>query len=49
MQGMAIDLQVPNRSLRRVRSAAMALKAGGVGYYPRSGFVHVDTGDIRYW
>ena len=29
--------------------AAMALKAGGVGYYPRSGFVHVDTGDVRYW
>ena len=39
----------PADSLRSVRSAAMALKAGGVGYYPRSGFVHVDTGDIRYW
>jgi uncharacterized protein YcbK (DUF882 family) len=49
MQAMAIDLQIPNRPLRRIRSAAMALKAGGVGYYPRSGFVHVDTGDIRYW
>lgn len=49
MQGMAIDLQVPNRSLRGIRSAAMALKGGGVGYYPRSGFVHVDTGEIRYW
>ena len=49
MQAMAIDLQIPGRSLRGVRGAAMALKAGGVGYYPRSGFVHVDTGDIRYW
>lgn len=49
MQAMAVDLQVPSRRLRDVRTAAMALKVGGVGYYPRSGFVHVDTGDIRYW
>lgn len=49
MRGMAIDLQVPGRSLRTVRAAAMSLRAGGVGYYPRSGFVHVDTGDVRYW
>jgi len=40
---------VPDRPLRLVRAAAVQLKAGGVGYYPRSGFVHVDTGDIRYW
>ena len=49
MQGMAIDFRVPSRSLRAVRAAAVSLKAGGVGYYPRSGFVHVDTGDVRYW
>jgi uncharacterized protein YcbK (DUF882 family) len=49
MRAMAIDLRVEGRSLSNVRRAAMALKAGGVGYYPRSGFVHVDTGDIRYW
>ena len=49
MRAMAIDLQVEGRSLRSVRRAAVALKGGGVGYYPRSGFVHVDTGDIRYW
>ena len=49
MQAMAVDLRVPSRPLRSVRSAAMALNAGGVGYYRRSGFVHVDTGDIRYW
>lgn len=49
MRAMAIDLRVEGRSLSLVRRAAMALKAGGVGYYPRSGFVHVDTGDVRYW
>ena len=49
MRAMAIDLQVEGRPLRSVRRAAMALRSGGVGYYPRSGFVHVDTGDIRYW
>ena len=49
MRGMAIDLFVPDRPLRTVRAAAVGLRAGGVGYYPRSGFVHVDTGDIRYW
>jgi uncharacterized protein YcbK (DUF882 family) len=49
MRAMAIDLRVEGRPLRQVRRAAVALKGGGVGYYPRSGFVHVDTGDIRYW
>ena len=49
MRGMAIDLRVPGRSLRSLRAAAASLKGGGVGYYPRSGFVHVDTGDVRYW
>lgn len=49
MEGMAIDLHVPGRSLRAVRAAAVSLKSGGVGYYPRSGFVHVDTGAVRYW
>lgn len=49
MRGMAIDLNVPGRSLRSLRKAAISLKGGGVGYYPRSGFVHVDTGAVRYW
>jgi uncharacterized protein YcbK (DUF882 family) len=49
MRAMAIDLQVDGRPLRKVRQAAVTLAGGGVGYYPRSGFVHVDTGDIRYW
>lgn len=49
MKGMAVDLRVPGRRLRSVRAAAMSLKGGGVGYYPRSDFVHVDSGDVRYW
>lgn len=49
MQGMAIDLNVPGRSLKAVRKAALSLGRGGVGYYPRSGFVHVDTGPVRTW
>lgn len=47
--GEAIDLRVPGRRLQDVHLAAIALKRGGVGYYPRSDFVHVDIGRVRYW
>ena len=47
--GMAIDIRVPGRRLAVVRDTAKALRAGGVGYYPDSGFVHVDVGRVRYW
>ena len=47
--GMAIDIRVPGRRLGAVRDAAKALRAGGVGYYPDSDFVHVDVGRVRYW
>ena len=49
MRSMAIDLRIPGRPLRAVHDAAVGLKRGGVGYYPRHGFVHVDTGRVRYW
>jgi uncharacterized protein YcbK (DUF882 family) len=49
MQGMAIDVRLPGLPLRHLRDAAKELKAGGVGYYPKSNFVHVDTGRVRYW
>jgi uncharacterized protein YcbK (DUF882 family) len=49
MQGMAVDIRLPGRELKVVRNAAMALRRGGVGYYPHSGFVHVDTGRVRRW
>lgn len=49
MRGMAIDLRVPDRELIHVRRAALDMERGGVGYYPSSGFVHVDVGPIRAW
>lgn len=49
MRGMAIDVRLPERDLARLRRAAVALRRGGVGYYPRSDFVHVDVGPVRYW
>lgn len=49
MLGKATDIVVPGVSLDRLRGAALALGGGGVGYYPRDGFVHVDTGRVRHW
>ncbi|TXI19656.1 MAG: DUF882 domain-containing protein [Nitrosomonas sp.] len=47
--GKAIDIRLPGRRLSEVRAAAMSLQAGGVGYYPSSDFVHLDTGSFRFW
>ena len=49
MYGRAIDFRLPDISLSVLRRTAGALKAGGVGYYPRSNFIHIDVGPIRYW
>lgn len=49
MMGMAADVRIAGYDLRRLRDVAVSLKAGGVGYYAKSGFVHVDIGRIRYW
>jgi uncharacterized protein YcbK (DUF882 family) len=49
MKGEAIDLCVPGRSLAKVHEAALKLRLGGVGYYPQSDFVHLDTGRVRQW
>lgn len=49
MQGKAIDVRVPGRQLRTLHKAAVAQKSGGVGKYPKSGFVHLDVGRVRYW
>ncbi|MFO7594400.1 MAG: DUF882 domain-containing protein [Pseudomonadota bacterium] len=49
MQGRAIDIRLPDVPLKNLRKAALALKAGGVGYYPNSNFIHVDTGRPRFW
>ncbi|MFN3598210.1 MAG: DUF882 domain-containing protein [Aquificaceae bacterium] len=47
--GRAIDIRIEGMSLGALRDLALALRAGGVGYYPKSGFVHLDTGPFRYW
>jgi len=49
MQGRAIDLRLKGARLSTLRRVALDLAAGGVGYYPRSDFVHIDTGDVRSW
>lgn len=49
MEGKAIDIRLPGVPLSELRDAALSLRAGGVGYYPREQFVHVDTGRVRSW
>lgn len=49
MIGRAIDIRVDDVPLGRLRDSALALRLGGVGYYPGSNFVHVDTGRVRTW
>ncbi|HJR58586.1 MAG TPA: DUF882 domain-containing protein [Vicinamibacterales bacterium] len=49
MVGKAIDIRLPGVKLDHLRGAARSLKLGGVGYYPSSNFVHVDTGRVRFW
>jgi uncharacterized protein YcbK (DUF882 family) len=49
IQAEAIDLRMPGIDTLRLRRAALALGRGGVGYYPHSDFIHVDTGRVRQW
>lgn len=49
IQGKAVDFRIPSVPLVKVKQAAISLNNGGVGYYPRSNFVHVDTGPVRTW
>ena len=49
MLAKAIDIRIPGITTKTLRDAALSLKAGGVGYYPVSQFVHVDVGPVRQW
>jgi len=49
MVGQAIDIRLADVPLPKLRAAALALRGGGVGYYPASDFVHVDVGRVRRW
>lgn len=48
-RGQAIDLRMENVALSKLKQAAESLNNGGVGFYPRSNFVHIDTGPVRTW
>ncbi|MBJ6371736.1 YcbK family protein [Sedimentitalea arenosa] len=49
MQGQAADLRLSSRSVNQMAKAAAACRAGGVGRYSRSNFVHMDCGVVRTW
>ena len=49
IEGKAIDIVIPSVNLSTVRKTALALRQGGVGYYPKTGFIHIDCGKLRTW
>jgi len=49
MSGMAVDLRVPDVHVKHLCNAALEMRCGGVGYYAKRGFVHLDVGDVRTW
>jgi uncharacterized protein YcbK (DUF882 family) len=49
MQGRAMDVRLKGVTVEKLRDLALAAKRGGVGYYQRSRFVHIDTGSFRTW
>jgi len=49
MEAKAIDIRIPGVPTAKVRDAALSLQRGGVGYYAKSDFVHVDVGPVRRW
>ena len=49
MEGKAVDIRLPGCRLENLHRAALSLRGGGVGYYGRSNFLHLDTGRVRSW
>ena len=49
LEGEAVDIRIPGVPTAELRDAALALHRGGVGFYPKSQFVHVDVGRVRRW
>lgn len=49
VSGRAVDVQIHGVPLRTLREVALRLGCGGVGYYPRGKFVHLDSGPFRHW
>lgn len=49
MEARAMDINIPGVHAKNIQKNAVAMQAGGVGYYAKSGFVHIDTGKVRSW
>jgi uncharacterized protein YcbK (DUF882 family) len=49
IQGQALDFYIPGVKPRKIRHAALKLQYGGVGFYPRAKFIHLDCGPFRTW
>jgi uncharacterized protein YcbK (DUF882 family) len=49
MEARAADVRLPGVPLSALHGAALGLRRGGVGFYPASDFIHVDTGPVRIW
>ena len=49
MLGRAIDIRIEKVTSKTIRDAAISLRQGGVGYYSKSDFIHLDTGNFRHW
>lgn len=49
MYGQALDIRMPGYNTKNIHTIARKLRVGGVGYYPKSNFVHIDTGKVRSW
>jgi uncharacterized protein YcbK (DUF882 family) len=49
MQGRAIDVRLSGYATRELHALARTMGRGGVGFYPRSDFIHLDSGPVRFW
>ncbi|MDZ3836569.1 MAG: DUF882 domain-containing protein [Rhodospirillales bacterium] len=49
IEAKAVDIRIPGVKTSSIAQVARALESGGVGYYPRRNFVHIDVGDVRTW
>ena len=49
LKGKAVDVRLDDVATTDIRDVGLALRRGGVGYYRKSDFVHLDTGRVRRW
>ena len=49
IKGQAVDIRLPGCRTSVLRRVAYELGQGGIGYYPKRRFVHIDVGPVRYW